>query len=622
MKKCLMMMCALMALAVSAGVPPVGRTQMNVPADVPINLEINEAIVRITTLEAYAVSWDDTTSAYVVGSTPQEMGWKTILQTDGEGSPEVFDGFYGDFNIPVASNASGEVFIEAGVCLDAYKDSVVEGRFRYDTTWYIFAVPEIWLLDENADMWQTIEGTINEDGTIHFDGGFAYFIEIVANKKTYNHSLVSSDTTWLLSPVFRNINMRVPNGVHSYNLVNEHLLVTSLDSVSFDPFLQQGFGLIPRPVRPGSGKPDTGSEPSMLMSGLHKGFEAHIVHEVVLPLGPDGYIPRPVRPGKPVDEGTIKCNVSPGSGNTVLASAPHHKNSDFSKEDVSNLVTTKEDLSKLVINGYVPKGPGKPRGVDPTDSSCSTDGDRALTSGKGLDRIKDLINVNTTQGVVPRPIKPGSDKGTISPTSGSTVASAGSSNGPGSITSSRELQIQMEEPVYIWQSAEDNSIRVYNLYGNGFVCNVFDFQEDNSLILPVQMIGYDYESDSPIFNCGTDLHTVVVLGNACEITANQISWGATIPFVVDAELNNYYGPSTLTYTDGSQFIVLVFILGDVNGDGSLNIADLTALIDRLMAGTTGGEGQPASLGASDVNQDQQLNIADVTALIDLMLGGN
>ena len=54
--------------------------------------------------------------------------------------------------------------------------------------------------------------------------------------------------------------------------------------------------------------------------------------------------------------------------------------------------------------------------------------------------------------------------------------------------------------------------------------------------------------------------------------------------------------------------------GDVNGDGSVNIADVTSLIDYLLSGTTA----PA---AADCNQDNSVNIADVTTLIDYLLGG-
>ena len=60
-----------------------------------------------------------------------------------------------------------------------------------------------------------------------------------------------------------------------------------------------------------------------------------------------------------------------------------------------------------------------------------------------------------------------------------------------------------------------------------------------------------------------------------------------------------------------------FDLGDVNHDGSVNIKDVTDLIDNLLSG---GEGVCQT--CADVKVDGTVNIADVTALIDLLLGGN
>ena len=55
--------------------------------------------------------------------------------------------------------------------------------------------------------------------------------------------------------------------------------------------------------------------------------------------------------------------------------------------------------------------------------------------------------------------------------------------------------------------------------------------------------------------------------------------------------------------------------GDVNGDGSVNISDVTALIDLLLGGDT------ISNPAADCNQDSSVNISDVTTLIDYLLSG-
>ena len=58
--------------------------------------------------------------------------------------------------------------------------------------------------------------------------------------------------------------------------------------------------------------------------------------------------------------------------------------------------------------------------------------------------------------------------------------------------------------------------------------------------------------------------------------------------------------------------------GDVNGDGSVNISDVTALIDYLLSGNPSG----VNVTAADCNQDSSVNISDVTALIDYLLSGH
>ena len=58
--------------------------------------------------------------------------------------------------------------------------------------------------------------------------------------------------------------------------------------------------------------------------------------------------------------------------------------------------------------------------------------------------------------------------------------------------------------------------------------------------------------------------------------------------------------------------------GDVDNDGSVNISDVTALIDYLLSGNASG----VNLGAADCDQDGSINISDVTALIDFLLKGS
>ena len=71
----------------------------------------------------------------------------------------------------------------------------------------------------------------------------------------------------------------------------------------------------------------------------------------------------------------------------------------------------------------------------------------------------------------------------------------------------------------------------------------------------------------------------------------------------------------LRWTGSTWARIDVPMPGDVDGDGVVNIADVTALIDILLSGGT----VPAN---ADVDDDGVVNIADVTALIDMLLSGN
>lgn len=57
------------------------------------------------------------------------------------------------------------------------------------------------------------------------------------------------------------------------------------------------------------------------------------------------------------------------------------------------------------------------------------------------------------------------------------------------------------------------------------------------------------------------------------------------------------------------------IAGDVNGDRSVNISDVSSLIDMLLSGDT-------SHPSADLNKDGSVNISDLSVLIDYLLSGS
>lgn len=65
--------------------------------------------------------------------------------------------------------------------------------------------------------------------------------------------------------------------------------------------------------------------------------------------------------------------------------------------------------------------------------------------------------------------------------------------------------------------------------------------------------------------------------------------------------------------------ILNIILGDVDGDGEVTIADANSVIDIVIMG---GNSAHTRTPAADVNSDGEVSIADVNAIIEIILGKN
>ena len=66
-------------------------------------------------------------------------------------------------------------------------------------------------------------------------------------------------------------------------------------------------------------------------------------------------------------------------------------------------------------------------------------------------------------------------------------------------------------------------------------------------------------------------------------------------------------------------VIVGYRLGDVNGDGVLNNADVTALIAYVLDGGSTIVWDNYRITAADINHDGYINTADVTALIQMVL---
>ncbi len=58
--------------------------------------------------------------------------------------------------------------------------------------------------------------------------------------------------------------------------------------------------------------------------------------------------------------------------------------------------------------------------------------------------------------------------------------------------------------------------------------------------------------------------------------------------------------------------------GDVNGDGEVNISDVSAIVNIILGATV----DSSTMTRADVNEDGEVNISDINAVLDIILNGN
>ena len=114
--------------------------------------------------------------------------------------------------------------------------------------------------------------------------------------------------------------------------------------------------------------------------------------------------------------------------------------------------------------------------------------------------------------------------------------------------------------------------------------------------------------DRSLFSTNEYYHTALHVPTGCEaVYKSSIYWGQFMTIIGD---------------------VTEDLLGDVNGDGEINIADANSVIDIVVMGGNGGHTRVPSEDnveceqSVDVNGDGEINIADVNAIIKIIIGNN
>jgi len=157
----------------------------------------------------------------------------------------------------------------------------------------------------------------------------------------------------------------------------------------------------------------------------------------------------------------------------------------------------------------------------------------------------------------------------------------------------------------IWQAYQDDGVIMLGIINTANQNQINSFVEENSITFPIL---FDPGSSGGVQ--GGDTYDDYYMPND----------GSPYPrdFIVDQEgvlqyANNEIDTEWMLYvldelTGGNQGI-----LGDINGDGILNILDLVSLVNLILSGE--------NMETADINEDETLNILDVVLLANLILGG-
>ena len=231
----------------------------------------------------------------------------------------------------------------------------------------------------------------------------------------------------------------------------------------------------------------------------------------------------------------------------------------------------------------------------------------------GTEYFPDGVGGVVPRPVDPRPVKPGNRFLDVTKVGPKQVNNLGSDRFTASIRM---------EPVYIFQP-DDSTVMVYNIMGQGFVMNTMTLHADSTVTYPLQVLGYNNKKGAYTYNCtmSVQVDSCLELGCTGMVTPTMISLDNVAVYCpVDGDNTTSYPTFTLMLNGDNQFVIpSAMLLGDVNGDRTVNISDVTTMIDHLLGS---GSDPLFRENAADVNHDGIVNISDVTTLIDRLLGND
>lgn len=530
---------------------------------------------RIVLMEATAINDIDENGNPILSDTVYSLGWGNDVTSYGEGAydDEYFafygiDNFYGKGCLPLElDKETGQLglfscyLVDGDTITGEYKRS--GGYFlKTDTvrTSIFFRLSDF--CGDGEYEWQP--GTVFDDGSILFDGEYIVYTEeeyLTYRRRgtTGSVTLDNADTAAFVSPVLSNIYLLQPNGIHEYT--------TFMDSTSSPS--SSGFHFV---------------WPYTIYELKQEAFYCDISRVSIIPggsggsggggntaitFGNGGLAPRPIDPRRP------KAIMAPSSSQD--SDDPTDNIMSVGSRQDWNLI--KSDLSDVHFGPFIEPmgGGGRREGPIVPHSIGDYHGNAVMRGGNNTPLAASRLSLNA---------------------------------------------IQEQSPVYMFQ-VDDSTVFVYNLYGLGSTVNVMMLNEDGTMTFPGQALFYDEALDDDFCNYSLRGDTLI-LGNNGHFTPDSITWGKTVPRGIYNDYPEYYDNNRLFFTDGSEFgqtATVPNLRGDVNNSRKVSIADVTALINRLLSGDF-DDSQDFSRANADVNRDGKYSIADVTALINFLLSNN
>ena len=579
----------------------------------------NMAVNRIVAVEAQALEFDEWNNV-TVNDTIYSLGWGGLVTDYGD---DVFGvrGFYGSYTLPFYYDEYDIPYLTSCVLVDTtIQGSAVGGavlRTRTDTTrWYAFYTFDAFFNDDFAD----IPGTVYDDGSILFDNSFViYFEEIYDTYRVRQNgqvvSLFSSDTVAFISPLFSNIYLLQPNGMHECTYRQDgSMSSTSRLPLIYEEYLQhQNNVVVVDDVGHGSGSGSTADAPVFAGGGLSiMGLHPRPID----PRKPNHKSPKPitmpdlkdmVEPGavtggpEEVNLGSVEGprilnanlptnNQNPASFNVVpggsvftgsMQSPVYMYQLDDSTICVYNLFGLGYTMNYLTMSldgemTFPPQVLFYERNLDEDFFNCSLVGDSLLLGNTGS-ASNDTIRWGTT---LPHSL-----------------------NSEYNFRYSNNRLYFTDGNRFLIGNAEMPTIEKVN----GKWCYVFTgvTQEEGA---EVSLFTFDYDDNGDMIN-------FTLVDNPYTVMISDVDQVIHLAALADG-FNIGKNVSELYLADFS--IPGLIMMGDVNRDRLLTIADVTTLIRHVLTEdvTMTSNFNPVS---ADVNHDGELTIADVTVLIHMVL---